>query len=319
MPMKKRIITEGLRLVLIVTFLFIFDGTICAGNLKVAASFYPLAHFAGEVGGDLADVTNIMPPGAEPHEFEPTPRDIGKIYKADIFIFHGEGLDPWARKISADLEQKGILIRQMSDYFTFLKLTDDEHHHENRMSDRAEHAHEHGESDPHIWLDPILASREVEIIRDAFIQADPSHKEAYIKNSASYMSKLGELDRKYRRGLQSCASRDVIVTHDAFNYLAKRYDLQVYPIMGISPEEEPSPRKLVELSKMARAKKITHIFFETLVSPKLAETIAGETGAKTLVLNPLGGLTGEDIRKGKTYISVMEENLQNLRIALQCK
>lgn len=303
---KGKIMKVAIGLVAAITFLFIGNSALYAGNLKVVASCYPIAHFAGEVGGDHADVTNIMPPGAEPHEFEPTPRDIRKIYKADIFIFHGWGLDPWARKISADLEKRGILVRQMSDYFTFLKRTNDEHH-------------ERGEPDPHIWLDPVLASREVEIIRDVFIQADPSHKETYMKNSGSYIRALNELDKEFRRGLQSCASRDIIVTHNAFNYLASRYDLQVYPIMGISPEEEPSSRKLVELSKLVRKKGITHIFFETLVSPKLAETIAGETGAKTLVLNPLGGLTDEDIRSGKTYISVMEENLHNLRIALKCK
>lgn len=305
----------------IVVFIILLSGVnakLSAANLKVVASIYPLAHFAGEVGGSLADITNIMPPGVEPHEFEPTPRDISRIYKADIFLFHGAGLDPWAHRISYDLEKEGVLVREISRHFTLLKISREEHRDEDHPAND-EHVYEYGNSDPHIWLDPLLALREVEIIRDAFIEVDPNHKEAYTDNCSTYINALIQLDKEYREGLQSCDLREIIVTHDAFHYLAERYHLLVHAIMSISPEEAPSPRKLVELSKLVREKGITHIFSEPLMSPKLAETLAGETGAKMLVLNPLGGLTEEDIRRGGTYISVMKENLRNLRTALKCK
>jgi zinc transport system substrate-binding protein len=284
-------------------------------KLKVVASFYPLAHFAAQVGAEHVEVINIMPPGAEPHEFEPTPRDIKKIYDSMIFLFHGAGIDSWAERIHIDVKKKGILTLDMTEHFDFARI-------EKKRGHEAEFGYEHyhhGENDPHIWLDPFLARKEVEIIRDVFIKADPLHEETYRENSDVYIKKLNVLNEKYKSGLKSCAKRDIIVTHDAFNYLTRRYNLKAHPITGISPEEEPSPRKMVELSKLVLKKNIKYIFFERLVSPKLAETIAHEVGAKTLILNPLGGLTKEDIREGKTYISVMEENLHNLHLALECE
>ncbi len=282
---------------------------VSAASTKVntAASFYPLAHFAEHVAGEYADVTSTMPPGSDPHEYEPTPRDIKKIYEASIFLFNGAGVDPWAERLHNDLVKQGTTTIEMIKHFSAKELS------------ASLGVHDNSQTDPHIWLDPILAIKEVEIIRDTFIKADPSREKHYRDNSTSYINKLNGLHRRYEDGLKSCRIRDIIVSHNAFGYLSARYNLNVHPITGISPEEEPSPRKMVALSKLALQKNITHILFEPMGSRKLANTIAMEVSADTLPLNPLGGLTGEDMRKGRTYISVMEDNLHNLRTAMGCE
>lgn len=264
-------------------------------NLSVVASFYPLFEFANKVGGNRASVISIVPPGVEPHEFEPTSQDLVAIYRAKLFIYNGNSIDGWAQKIEKDLLQKGVTVVNMGSNI--------------------------GQSmtDPHFWLDPVLAQKEVEVIRDTLIKIDPNHKDDYLKNSEAYLKDLIELDRIYREGLSSCELKEVITSHDAFAYQAKRYGFTTIPIAGITSEEEPSPKRMGEIAGLAKNKGIKHIFFETLVSPKLSETIAREIGAQTLVFNPLEGLTDEEEREGKNYLSLMRENLKNLKTALICQ
>ncbi|MBI4359623.1 MAG: zinc ABC transporter substrate-binding protein [Candidatus Jacksonbacteria bacterium] len=268
--------------------------------VKAAASFYPLAEFAKQVGADKIDVVNITPSGMEPHDFEPSPQDIAKIYSAKIFIFNGSGFDPWAEKIEEDLKKNRVAVVNMTRYFHLLQ-------------DKAEEG-----ADPHIWLDPVMAQKEVEIIADNLKIKDPRNGLIYEENASRYIAKLSELDKKYQDGLADCATRDAVASHAAFGYLAKRYNINITSIAGISPEEEPSPKRIAEIAEIARLKNIKYIFFETLVSPKLAETLAREIGAETLVLNPIEGLTEAELEAGKNYISIMEDNLQSIRKALVC-
>jgi zinc transport system substrate-binding protein len=287
------------------------NGLTPKSGITVATSFYPLAEFSKQIGGGQVEVINVVPPGIEPHDFEPTPQDIAKVYSAKLFIFNGSGFDPWAEKIAPELENRGITVVHMTEHFDLLEGTDGHKGEE-------EEEHEEENLDPHIWLDPVLAKREVEIIRDALMSIDPENSNMYGNNAEQYLEALAELDEKYKTGLASCAIRDVVTSHAAFGYLAKRYDINVIPIAGISPGEEPSPKKIAEIADLAREKNIKYIFFETLVSPKLAQTLANEIGAQTLVFNPLEGLTDEEISAGKNYVSIMEENLTNLRAALLC-
>src|SRR3989344_4499465 len=168
------------------------------GKLKVATSFYPLAYFAEQISGDLAEVSSITPLGVEPHDFEPTPKDIIKIKSSDVFLFIGSGFDPWAEKAAGDLGSGKITILELSAHFKPI-------------------------NNPHIWLDPALAQKEALIIRDALIEADPLNKDRYIYNGEIFVSKLADLDVKYQQGLANCNTRDIIVTHDAFSHLAGRY------------------------------------------------------------------------------------------------
>lgn len=285
---------------LIVSFILMLTVSATAGNrLKVAASIYPLAHFAEKAGGNLVDVKLIMSPGDEPHTFEPGPSDLRAVFGADVFIFHGAGLDSWAERIEKDLLKQGIITVEIS---RILQV-------DSSLSSR----------DPHDWLDPVLAVREVEIIRDALAKADSPNANTYWKNTSSYSAALRNLDEEFRSSLQKCRKRDIIVTHNAFGYLAARYDIRIHAIMGLTTEEEPSARRLAEIIRLAKRLGIKFIFYEKLVSPRYARMVAEETGGRLIELDPAGALTKEEMAGNVSYISIMRKNLDALKIAMECR
>lgn len=274
------------------------------GVVKVVASFYPLAYFAALVGGDLVTVQNLTPAGVEPHDFEPSLREIALMGDADLFLYNGASFEPWvAGWLRGEFVRPQVTIDMTAELVT-------------RNGALIEYQ---GSVDPHVWLDPVIVIREVEILRDTLIRIDPAHQETYQANAARAFESLEELNGHFTEGLASCKLRDVVVSHEAFNYLAQRYGFSVRSIAGISPEEEPSPKELAQIVELARAKGIKFIFFETMVSPKLAETIAREIGGGILILNPLESLTSDEVQSGEDYFSLMEKNLINLRTALSCE
>lgn len=268
-------------------------------HLQVVASFFPYAEFARAVASDIADVSELVPAGVEPHDFEPTPRDIEKLYKADIVIINGAGIDAWAEKLTPALERQGVRVVRMADGMSLLPG-------------------EEGQTDPHFWLDPVLAQDQVRRISEAFIEKDSSHADEYRVRSQEYMEELAKVDQAYRDGLSQCRLQSIVTSHDAFTYLAKRYTLEVISIAGLSPSAEPSPKHLAEIARSAEEHHIRYIFFETLASPKLAETLAREVGAQTLVFNPIEGSIPRSDGSRASYIDLMTENLNNLRTALEC-
>ncbi|MBM3281612.1 MAG: ABC transporter substrate-binding protein [Candidatus Harrisonbacteria bacterium] len=319
--MNKVIIGIGAVALVVMGFLFVGGTSERSAEqdikIRVVASFYPLAEFARQVGGDYVEVITLTPPGASPHDFEPTPQDISAAQKGQVFIFNGAGLDPWAEKIEPELVQKGVAVVHMTKYFELLQGKD-QHGDEEKAHDEEEgHSHE-GELDPHIWLDPSLAMKEVELIRDTLMRFDPQNANVYEENARRYLAELGSLDALFASSLKTCKTRDIVASHGAFGYLAKRYNINVINIAGISPEEEPTPKRMAEIAILAKEKGIKYIFFETLVSPALAQTLAVEIGAKTLVMNPMEGLTQEELKAGGNYLSIMRQNLQNIRTALSC-
>jgi len=274
-----------------------------SGKIIVSTSFYPLAEFAKRIGGDRVEVVNITPAGVEAHDYEPTPRDIVAIRASKVFLYQGAGFDPWAERVAQDLTGTDIKVLNITDQFDLKSV----------VSDGTP------AKDPHIWLDPILAQKEVMIIRDAMINVLPAQANVFNKNADTFIVALTQLDEAIRSGLSNCLLKDIIVSHQAFSYFSSRYGINETAISGISPEEEPSGKRLGEVAQLAKERKIKTIFFETLASPKLAETIAKEAGLNTSVLNPLEGLTPEEISSGKDYLSVMINNLHNLEEALQCQ
>ena len=273
------------------------------GKIAVVGTFYPLAHFASQVGGNLVSVVNTTPAGAEPHDYEPTPQDIASSYRAKVFIMNGGGVDTWAERIAPDLKAKGVQVVDMQDTIVL----------------SAAPSGSETTLDPHIWLDPVLAEREVGLIRDVFVKADPVNAVVYANNAASYIAQLQTLDEEYQAGLASCRLKDIVTSHAAFGYMAKRYGLTQIAIAGLSPDAEPSAQQLAGIAQLAKKNNVKYIFFESLVSPKLAQTIATETGAQTIAFNPLEGLTDKEISSGETYLTVMQDNLNKLRLALECK
>lgn len=277
-----------------------------SNTLQVEVTFYPLAEFAKQVGGNFVEVNTLVPAGSEPHDFEPTTQDIARMHAAKVYIYNGAGFEGWLTRVIPDLQKSGVLTVDSSQGITLLQAD-------------PTIAESKSATDPHIWLDPVLAEQQVRNIEAAFIQADPAHQAEYTRNANSYIKKLQTLDREFQIGLATCQQHTIVTSHAAFAYLAKQYDLEVLPIAGLSPDEEPSPQRLAQIVQQVKKQNIHYIFFESLVSPTLANTIATETGAKTLTFNPLEGLTPADISAKKEYISVQEENLQNIRVALACQ
>lgn len=280
-------------------------------KVKIVATIYPVYEFARQVGGDKVDVSILIPPGAEPHEWEPTAKDLIKIKSASLFLYNGAGFEPVHKLLTKEVLGSAIPV-EVSQGIPLITGSghDDGQHHSHNSSSQAE-------VDPHVWLDPEFAKMEVDTIAAALIKVDQANQEFYRQNANRYKVELTKLHEEYAAALNTVTRRDIVTTHAAFQYLAKRYNLNQIPVMGLAPDAEPTPEKLAAIVKFCREKQVTTIFFETLVSPRVAQTIAKETGAKLLVLNPADGLTDEDLKKGKNYLTIMRENLGNLKTALQ--
>lgn len=271
-------------------------------KLQIVASFYPMYFFATQIGGDKANVTNITPAAAEPHDYEPTTQDIVRINQGNLLVLNGGKLEAWGDKIKDQLKGTNIPIVTAGNGLANKQLN------------------ENGQTiqDPHIWLDPILAKKEVANIEQGFEKIDPANKAYFQKNAKKLESDLDLLNAEYKAGLSSCQKKDFITSHAAFGYLASQYGINQVSISGVSPDEEPSSQKLAEIADLVKKEDIKIIFFESLVSPKLSQTLASETGAKTMVLDPIEGLTQQDLNNGKNYLTVMKDNLSALQTALQC-
>ena len=285
----------------------------------VVASFYPLYEFSRQVAGDRAEVISLIPSGVEPHDWEPSPQDVVRVQKAKLFVYNGAGLEPWVDKLLRDAKAKGVVVVRASERVALITGEGQATSTARRAKSGAKPKGDMHAVNPHVWLDPVRAQAQVEAIRAGFAKIDPPNAAAYAANAQAYRARLAALDAAFASGLKQCARRDIVTTHAAFSYVARRYGLTQIPISGLEPESEPSPADLAALVKQVKERKVQYVFFETLVSPKLAETLAREVGAKTLVLNPIEGLTKEEQAAGKNYVSLMEENLRNLRTALDCK
>jgi zinc transport system substrate-binding protein len=279
-------------------------------KLKIVTTFYPMYEFSKQVAGDNADVTVLVPGGTEPHDWEPTPKDIAKITDADVFVYNGAGFESWVPDVLGNLQGSKVKVVEATKDIPLLQ---------GGAEDAQQHVKEHkaAGTDPHVWLDPVLAQQEVANIAAGLAEKDSAHADQYKKNAEGYAAKLKELDASFQSGLASAKGKEFVTAHQAFGYLAKRYSLTQEPIAGLDPEQEPSAAEMANIVKFAKEHQVKTIFFETLVSPKVAETVAREIGAKTDVLNPLEGLTEEEKAKGLDYVGVMKGNLEALKKALQ--
>ena len=263
-----------------------------SGKETVVAAFYPVAWAAEKIGGESVDVHNLTKPGAEPHDLELTPRDVDRVRQADLVLYLGDGFQPALEKAVQD--RHGVSIDLL---------------HRQELAG-APAGVEELSADPHVWLDPLRFVVLVKRIGRALHRPGPT---------ARLAARLRLLDRHYRSGLASCRRKDVVTSHAAFGYLSARYGLRQIPLTGLTPEAEPSPRDLQRLVQEVEASGATTVFFESLVSPKLAETVAREAGAKTAVLDPIEGLTKDEQSAGDDYMTLMRRNLATLREALGCR
>jgi zinc transport system substrate-binding protein len=283
----------------------------------VVATFYPLYEFSRRVAGDRAEVVSLVPPGVEPHDWDPSPADLVRIAKARVLVYNGAGFEPWVDRVLRDPVAGQVVVNATAG---LPLVPPDLPGHGDPPATRPPAADRRGGGvDPHVWVDPLLAIQQVENIRAGLEKADPAGAGRYAENAAAYRARLVALHEAFERGLRECRRRDLMVSHAAFGYLARRYRLAVVPVMGLAPEAEPSPAQLAAIVRFARRQQVRYIFFETLVSPRLAETLAREVGARTLVLNPVEGLSREEQAAGVDYVALMDGNLRNLRIGLECR
>ena len=282
------------------------------GRLRVLTSFYPMYDFACKIGGDCIDVTNMVPSGTEPHDWEPSTNDLKNLEKADVFIYNGADMEPWADDLLVSRSDTLHVVEASEN--VELRTTDGEHEHahEHEGAD-----HHHGDFDPHVWLAPENAKIEMEAIRDALCAADPENSTVFQSNYEKYAAELDALDAEFREKLAPLPNRTIVVAHEAFGYLCDAYGLTQVGIEGLSPDSEPDPGRMAEVIDFVREHSISTIFFEELVSPKVAEAIASETGAQAKMLSPLEGLSDEQAAAGADYFSVMHDNLAALMEALK--
>lgn len=297
-------------------------GGMSSGRLQVVVSLFPLYDFARAIGGDKADVTLLLPPGLEPHSYEPKPDDMILISKANLFIYTNRYMEPWADKVvSGVVSGKGPKIIDAGADITYLPAADHDGAHEGHghHEQHADHDHHHGEMDPHIWLDFENAQRMVRTMAAAFTQVDQANAAYYRTNGDELIARLVALDNRYREVLRSCQSRKLIHGgHYAFGYLAKRYNLEYHALSGVSAEAEASPARMLDMLKTLKQSGSRSLFAEELLSPRLTETLAREAKVDVLMLHGAHNLSKDDFNRGVTFIELMDRNLAQLQKGLGC-
>ena len=286
------------------------ESTTSSKKLNVMASFYPMYDFAKKVGGDKVEVTNMVPAGTEPHDWEPSATDIKKLEEADVFIYNGAGMEHWTQDVLGSLENRNLKVVEASKGITLLEGNEEEENSKEANSSTG------AIYDPHVWLNPLNAKIEMKNIKNAFVKVDPDNKIYYEKNYKRYANKFDQLNQEYKEGLSNIKSKNLITSHEAFGYLCQAYGLNQVGIEGLSADSEPDASRMNEIIQFSKENNVKTIFFEDLVSPKVSKTIADEIGAKTVVLNPIEGLTTKEIKAGKDYFTVMKSNLKILEKAL---
>jgi len=276
------------------------------GKPQIVAAMYPFAFLASSIAGDHADVTTLVPPGTEPHDYELTPRQIAQLQDANLVVYQ-RGVD--ASVDTAVTQTQPANVVETGSLVQLLLASSD-------GADTTGETTNGYADDPHTWLDPNNMAVFAQAVAAALTAADPAAAADYAANLATLETQLTALDAQYRAGLTGCQHTAFLTTHAAFGYMAKRYGLQQLAIAGVTPEDEPSPKRLGEMATQARDLGLTTVFFETLVSPDYANTLATDLGLRTDVLDPIEGLSSAS--RGTDYLQIMASNLTALREANGC-
>ncbi|MFD2792629.1 metal ABC transporter substrate-binding protein [Promicromonospora vindobonensis] len=290
-------------------------------GVTVLASFYPLQYVAQQIGGDLVTVSNLTPPAAEPHDLELSPAQVREIGTADLVVYLSgfqnavdEGVDARAPEHVIDAAGPAGLAEHAEEEHE--GETEEEHA---EHADEAGDGHDHGATDPHFWLDPSRLAAVGQAVADELAEVDPEHAEEYAAGALRLGQQLDELDQELADGLAACQGATLVTSHAAFGYLADRYALEQVGISELDPEVEPSPARLREIGDLVEERGIETLYSETLVSPKVTETLASDLGVDTAVLDPLEGLSEDATAAGDDYVSVMRANLAALEEGLVCE
>lgn len=284
-------------------------------TLTVAAGFYPLEFVLEQVAGDLVEVVSLTAAGVDPHDLELSPQEVARVGEADLVVY-AAGMQPALdQAVGQQAPDSSYDVTEAADLVATGTASGDEHADDEGEDGHAEE-HEHGDEDPHFWLDPERYGAVATAVAEQLAELDPDHAQEYRDNAAAMVEELGALDEEFAQGLADCRSEAVVTSHAAFGYLTDRYGLRQVAITGLSPESEPSPARIAEISQTVREQGVDTIYAEVLLGEELAQTVAAETGADVRLLDPLEGLT--DASPGSDYGEVMRANLATLREGQDC-
>ncbi|MBQ0138291.1 MAG: zinc ABC transporter substrate-binding protein [Kurthia sp.] len=290
-------------------------------KIEIYTTVYPLQYLSERIGGDHVQVSSIYPPGSNEHSFEPTQKDMIHMADADLFFYIGLGLEGFVTNAKKTLAKENVTMVQTTKDVSDEKLalsTSSEHDHEGEEheDEDEEHNHEHGNTDPHVWISPIIAQDLATSVKDALVKKDASHKADYEKNYKAVIQDLQKLDTEYKEMADQAKQKTFFVSHASFGYIAGSYGLEQEAIAGLNSQDEPSQKELTEIADEAKKDNIKYILFEQNVSSKLSEVIKKDVGAESLTINNLSVLMQEDIVAKKDYLSIMEDNLKTFEKAL---
>jgi len=310
-------------------------------TLQIHTTVYPLQYFTEQIAGDAVEVETILPPGTDPHTYEPTTKEMVNMAEADAFIYNGAGLEGYAQKISDSLKPEDVKVLEAAKGIDLeeqghnhgedstVAEHSDEHAHEQEKHDeensttshedeeqKSHEGHDHEENDPHVWLDPIRSIQLAENIKEMLIELKPEQEEQFNQNFEELKQKLTDLDHQFHEQLENNPKNEIIVSHAAYGYWEQAYGIEQIAVSGLSPSNEPSQKELENIIETAEAHDLNHVLFEQNVTPKVAEVVQSEIGAEPLRIHNLSVLTEEDIQDDENYISLMKQNLEKLNQAL---
>ena len=283
------------------------------GKLTIYTTLYPLEYFAERIGGENVTVESIIPPGSDAHSFEPTTKTMTELAESDLFIYNGAGMEGFADAAKDTLKNEDVMTLEAAEGIHFDETKEE---HEEHGEDEAHADHDHGNVNPHIWIDPTLAIQQAENIKTALIEIDPSNKKTFEANFEALEEELLDLDKEFSKMADSAPKKEFLISHDAYSYWESRYGLKQLSVSGLSPSQEPTQKQLEDIIETAKSYKLKYMLFEQNATPKPAKAVQQELGLETLRIHNLSVLTEEDIENNETYFTLMEQNIQTLEKAL---
>ncbi|WP_082235426.1 metal ABC transporter solute-binding protein, Zn/Mn family [Halobacillus massiliensis] len=302
-------------------------------ELKVFTTVYPLQFFTEQIAGDAASVESILPPGTDPHTYEPTTKEMIEFAESDAFIYNGAGLEPYADNISESIESEDVKILEATkgidleehahsdedehdDSHGEEESHEDEHAHDEESHEEEHDGHNHGDQDPHVWLDPVRSIEMAENIKDTLVELNPEQEETFNENFENLKEKLENLDKEFQTEIESLPGNKIIVSHAAYGYWEKNYGIEQISVSGLSPENEPSQKEVQNIVETAEDHGLNYVLFEQNITPRVADVVRKEIDAETLRIHNLSVLTEEDLENKDDYFTLMQRNLEVLSTAL---
>ncbi|MDP4552141.1 zinc ABC transporter substrate-binding protein [Alkalihalobacillus macyae] len=282
-------------------------------TIDIYTTLYPLEYFAERIGGNDVNAESIIPPGSDAHSFEPTTKTMTKLAESDIFIYNGAGMEGFAEAVKETLQKEDVTVLETAEGIHF---DETEEEHEDHADEESHDGHEHGDINPHIWIDPILSIQLAENIKNTLVDTAPEKKEMFEENFIALKGDLLALDESFKDMASNAPKKEFLISHDAYSYWESRYGLNQLSVSGLSPSQEPTQKQLEDIIEKAESYNISYMLFEQNATPKPAKAVQQELGLETLRIHNLSVLSEKDIENNETYLTLMEKNIETMKKAL---